>query len=89
MFMNKDPTSGVKSDDGCPVIIMTIHLVGNAMPNGPMDVKIWTEQRGIISIAIPFQILKLLKIKHLKVSVSVLGKENVRKTVGSLPRETR
>jgi hypothetical protein len=85
MFMNKDPTSGVKGLDGCPVIIMMIHLVGNAMPIVPTDVKIWTEQRGIVSITIPLRILRLLKIKHLRVLVSILGKENVRKTVGSFP----
>jgi hypothetical protein len=83
--MNKDPTSGVKGLDGCPVIIMTIHLVGNAMPIVSTDVKIWIEQRGIVSITIPFQILRLLKIKHLRVPLSILGKENMRKAVGSFP----
>jgi hypothetical protein len=61
MFMNKDPTSGVKGLDGCPVIIMMIHLVGNAMPIVPTDVKIWIEQRGIVSITIPLRILRLLR----------------------------
>jgi hypothetical protein len=36
-------------------------------------------------MTIPFRILRLLKIKHLRVPVSVLGKENVRKIVGSFP----
>jgi hypothetical protein len=55
------------------------------MPIVSMDVKIRIEQRGIVSITIPFRILRLLKIKHLRVPVIVLGKENVRKTVGSFP----
>jgi hypothetical protein len=55
------------------------------MPVDSMDVKIWIEQRGIVSITIPFRILRLLKIKHLRIPVSILGKENVRKTVGSFP----
>ncbi len=79
LVMNKAPTSGVK------VLVMMIHFVGNAMPIVSLDVKIWIEQRGIISITIPFRILRLLKIKHFRAPVSVLGKENVRKTVGSFP----
>jgi hypothetical protein len=55
------------------------------MPVDSMDVKIWIEQRGIVSITIPFRILRLLKIKHLRIPVSILGKENVRKTGGSFP----
>jgi hypothetical protein len=50
-----------------------------------MDVKIWIEQRGIVSITIPFWIPRLLKIKHFRIPVSVLGKEDVRKTVGPFP----
>jgi hypothetical protein len=72
--MNKDHTSGVKVHDSCPVVI-TIHFVGDAMPIVSMDVKIWIE----------FWILRLLKIKHLGIPVSILGKEYVRKTVGSFP----
>jgi hypothetical protein len=55
------------------------------MPIVSMDVKIQIEQRGIISITISFRILRLLKIKHLRIPESVLGKKNVRKTVGSFP----
>jgi hypothetical protein len=81
--MNKDHIIGVKVRDSCAVII-TIHFVGNAMPIVPMDVKIWIEQRGIVSITIPFWILRLLEIKHFRIPVSILGKEDMRKTVGSL-----
>jgi hypothetical protein len=64
---------------------MTIHFVGNAMPIVSMDVKIRIEPKGIVSMTIPFRIPRLLKIKQLRVPVSVLGKENVRKIVGSFP----
>jgi hypothetical protein len=83
--MNKDPTSGVTVLGSDPVIIMMVHCIDNAMPIVSMDVKIRIEQRGVISLTIPFQILRLLKIKHLRIPVSILGKENVRKTVGSFP----
>jgi hypothetical protein len=82
--MNKYQLIGVKVRDRCAVVI-TIHFVGDAMPIIPMDVKIWIEQRGIVSTTIPFWILRLLEIKHFRVPVSVLGKEYVRKTVGSFP----
>jgi hypothetical protein len=64
---------------------MTIHFIGDVVPLVAMDVKIGIEQKGIVSIAIPFWILRLLKIKHLRIPVSVLGKKNVKKTVGSFP----
>jgi hypothetical protein len=64
---------------------MTIHFVGNVMPIVSMDVKIRIEPKGIVSMTIPFRILRLLKIKQLRVPVSILGKENVRKIVGSFP----
>jgi hypothetical protein len=82
--MNKVPTSGIKILENCPVV-MIIQFVGDAMSIVSLDVKIWIEQQGIVSMTIPFWILRLLKIKHLRVPVSVLGKENVRKTVGSFP----
>jgi hypothetical protein len=59
------------------------------MPIVSMDVKIRIEPRGIISMTIPFRILRLLKIKQLRVPVSILGKENVRKIVGSFPLVVR
>lgn len=85
MFINKDPISGVKTLKDCPVIIMIVPLVGNVMPIVAMDGKVGIQQRRIISITIPLQILRLLMIKHLRIPISILGKEEMRKTDGSFP----
>jgi hypothetical protein len=86
VFINKDPISGVKTLKDCPVIIMIVPLVGNVMPIVAMDGKVGIQQRRIISITIPLQILRLLMIKHLRIPISILGKEEMRKTDGSFPR---
>jgi hypothetical protein len=85
MFINKDPISGVKTLEDCPVIIMMVPLVGNAMPIVTTDVEVGIQQRRIISITIPLWILRLLMIKHLRIPISILGKEDMRKTDGSFP----
>jgi hypothetical protein len=64
---------------------MMVPLVGNAMPIVAMDVEVGIQQRRIINITIPLRILRLLMIRHLRIPISILGKEDMRKTDRSFP----